>query len=390
MKDVKGAKSMKNKRIAVLAIALLVALTAGAILLAAETITNRNHAAANGYDAIPPDDTYYDYKYPETATEDIEVAATEPLLLPESITRIPYAPVRGELHDFSEEALAVVEHVEAIHPNFVIEGRMCMEDYETFRDTYLAATADPMTHTEFTLATQRFLSVFQDGHISRTFLMWEWVWESGEWVWETSLFQDGHFIDHLFLSRDGRLFLADDNFVITDTEVLAIGGVPACEIFAVIDYFYGAYNFAGVQRARGRYSRYQLMLQLAGASLYMDDGQLVTDLTVVKNGAEYVMEVGFTPQHPSAYRLSCYEPGYRVRWEMMGDDILYISLQGLIIEGEYTYKTVAAVEQAMADGVRKFILDLRNSRGGSPAAWTILLDAMGAAPPGPRAHSACT
>jgi len=210
------------------------------------------------------------------------------------------------------------------------------------------------------------------------------VWNDDfmDWEWGTTLFQDGYFIDHLFLSRNGKLFLADDNFIIMDAQVLAIGGVPVEEIFAVVDSYYGAYNYFGAQRARGRYSRYQLMLQLAGANLYMRAGELVVDLTVLQNGAQRVMEVGFTPQHPSAYRLPSYDPEYRVRWERMRDDVMYISLQGGLVLNEYVFEAAAAIEQALADGVRNFIIDLRNSRGGSPAVATTLFNAMGVTPPG--------
>jgi len=311
-----------------------------------------------------------------------EGSYTAPIRPASNPNRERFVPLRGELMDFSEDAIAAVEHVESAHPNFIVEGRMCMERYEAFREAYLAATANPMTHTEFTLATQRFLTVFRDGHLSRTFFTGDWVWIDSEWEWETQLFQDGYFIDHLFLSRNGRLFLADEDYVITDIEVLAIGGVPVDNIFAVVDSYFGAYNDAGIQRARGRYSRYQLMLQLAGSSLYLDEGRLVTDITVLIDGAEHVIEMGFTPHHPSSYRLPSYQLEYRVRWEMMGNDVFYLSLHGGILNNEYFYEAAAAIEQAMADGVRKYIIDVRNFRGGVAIAGTTFFSAMGATPPG--------
>jgi len=381
----KEQNSKKNVLVLGLVLLLLIAGVASYFIVWPAINTIGERAPLGGYGAMPPGETMYNGGYPEyepadTPSDTIEVyQPAQPV--PEPISRTLFEPTHAEVLDFSGDAAATVEFVETVHPNFVVPDRMCMESYEAFREAYLAATANPMTHTEFTLATQRFLTVFQDGHISRTFLMGEWVFRNGDWEWETRLFQDGYFIDHLLLSRNGRLFLADDNFVITDTEVLAIGGVPVDDIFAVIDYHFGAYNYAGMQRARGRYARYQLMLQFAGASLYMCDDRLVTDITVIKDGTEYVMEMGFTPQHPSGYRSPSYEPEYSVRWEMMGDDVMYISLQGLLIDGEYVDEPAAAVEQAMADGVRKFILDLRNSRGGNPEVWTTLLSAMGATPP---------
>jgi len=298
--------------------------------------------------------------------------------------RILFIAEQNSVYDFSGDAAETVAFVEAVHPNFIVADRMCMDKYAYFRDTYLTATANPMTHTEFTLATQRFLTVFNDGHLSRTFLMGKQVWnpQLSEYRWETTLFQDGYFIEHFFLAREDRLFLADDNLVITDTEVLAIGGVPVADIFAVIDYYFGAYNDVGIQRARGRYARYQLMLQLAGANLYLREDYLVVDITVLKNEIETIMEVGFTSLHPAAYRLPDFELEYRVRWERMKNDVFYISLRSLALDYPYNIEMSHAIRQAMNDGIRNFIIDLRNTPGGNPAIIHYIFQEMGATTPG--------
>lgn len=313
-----------------------------------------------------------------------------------AIERVPFIAERGLAYDFSSDAAETVAFVEAVHPNFIMAGRMCMEEYEFSRDKYLAATASPMTHTEFTLATQHFLTVFNDGHLSRTFLMRGQVWDplTEEYAWEIMLFQDGCFIDKHFLARGDRLFLADDNFIITNTEVLAIGGTLVADIFAVVDYYFGAYNNAGIQRVRGRYARYQLMLQLAGAEIFIcrqpsseDDDynshmeRLVIDITVLENGVEHVMQTGFTSLHPSSYRLPGFELPYYQRWEMM-DDVFYISLRSLEAVYPYTSDMQHAIRQAVDRGIRNFIIDLRNTPGGNPWNINYIVSAMGATLPG--------
>jgi len=344
------------------------------------------------------------YEYEQYEPEVVQIGAPieipTPMYEPEQepCRRVLFIPEHDTTHDFSEDAFEIVEFVEAVHPNFIIDDRMCMENYEAFRDKYLITTAIPMTLTEFVLTTQRFLTVLQDGHISRTFLTGEWVQTGEEWEWVTGMFQDGYFIDHLFLSRNGRLYLADEDYIITGVEVLAIGGVPIDEIFTIIDMYFGAYNYAGRQRVRGRYARYQLILHRAGARLYLCEDQLVVDLTVLKDGKELTMEMGFTQNHPSAYRLPCYQPKYSVRYEMKGDDVLYISLRGRLVGSNSVYRgglinlcddyydanaLLSAVEQAMTEDVRKFILDLRNSRGGNIVIGHLLLNSMGATPPRP-------
>jgi len=294
--------------------------------------------------------------------------------------RIPFVARPGSLHDFSDDAAMAVAFVEAVHPNFIVAGRMCMDEYESFRDEYLAATASPMTHTEFTLATQRFLTVFKDGHLSRTFLMIEQLPEDG-FVFETTLFQDGGFIENRFLARGDKLFLADDNLAMTETEVLAIGGVSVADIFAVIDYYFGAYNEAGVQRARGRYARYQLMLQLVGADLFIYEERLVVDITIFENGVESVMQAGFTSVHPASYRLPDFITEYDQRRRIIGDDVFYISFRTLIPGADFSYLQ-DDIRQAIDNGMRNFIIDLRNAPGGDPSIINYVVGAMGATLPG--------
>jgi len=318
-------------------------------------------------------DDYYAWEDTDVPTADDSLPYTPGGFQEPYVARTPFVPARGIEIDFSHDAASAVSFVEAVHPNFVVDGRMCLDTYEVFREIYLATTANPMTHTEFALATQRFLTVFNDGHLSRSFLMLD----GGE----ITLFQDGGFIDHLFLARGDELFLADDNMVITDTQVLSIGGVSVSDIFAVVDYYYGAYNEIGVQRARGRYARYQLMLQLAGAGLYERDGQLAVDLVVVNGGVESIMEVGFVTDHPASYRLPSFIQEYRVRSKMVTDDVLYISFRGALLRDAYIAEAMAAIRAAMADGVRQYVIDLRNTPGGDPAVIDYIFQAMNATPP---------
>jgi len=294
--------------------------------------------------------------------------------------RLPFIFEQSPVYDFSNDAAEAIAFVEAIHPNFIFEGRMCLEEYESFREIYLAATANPMTHTEFTLATQRFLTVFNDGHLSRTFLMVEQLPEEG-FVFETTLFQDGDFIENYFLARGDRLFLADDNFIITETEVLAIGSVPVADIFAVIDYYFGAYNNAGVQRARGRYARYQLMLQLAGAEMFIYNECLVVDMIILENGIESVIETGFTSLHPTSYRLPDFLPAYDQRWSIIDGDVFYISIRSLI-PGTDLFVLQEDIRRATDSGIHNFIIDLRNAPGGNPSIINYIVDAMGTTLPG--------
>ncbi|MCL2188391.1 MAG: S41 family peptidase [Defluviitaleaceae bacterium] len=293
--------------------------------------------------------------------------------------RVRFMQVHGLLQDFSQDVLDTVEFVESTHVNFLVDGRMCMELYEQYRAAYIAATRNPMSHTDFVLATQHFLTVFNDGHLSRSFLQGFWVLVNNVWDWQIRLFQDGEFLEHQLLSRYGRLFLADDNMVKTDVEVLAIGGIPVPEIFATIDHYFGTYNEAGRQRNRGRYARYSLMLHRAGATLYQLGGNLLVDVTLLENGTQRTVEMGFVDLHPAYRRIPTFEPEYHVRWELLDGDIFYVNLNHMAPSPQWE-AAATAISHALESGVRDFILDLRNNAGGNPAIGHALLQAMGVSP----------
>ncbi|MCL2202908.1 MAG: S41 family peptidase [Defluviitaleaceae bacterium] len=273
----------------------------------------------------------------------------------------------GETQDFSGDALLVVERLEEMHPNFVVANRL-LANYTAYREEYLRITATPMTRTEFVMATQRFLAVQQDGHLARSMQIADQP-DIGWWAGST-LFQDGDFIDHVFIARGYGLFLADENGISTK-EIIGIGGIPITDIFALIDIYYGAYNPFGALRNRARYSRSELILYMAGAQIYRRDNQLWVELTLKENGRLTYMEAGFSSGHPSTHLP------INNTYELLGD-VMYISLVGPLmpsaavwdeqrhrIRYDITHEIELAIEAAIADGIRNFIFDLRDNPGGS-------------------------
>ena len=203
-------------------------------------------------------------QYPENPGSHVFVSESETALA----TRHIILPSQGPLIDFSTDAALVVETIEKVHPIFILDG-LLPDYYETFREEYLAITAEPITRTVFALATQRYLTALHDGHMGGGGL----IDRRNNGI----LFQDSWFIEKSFTARDSRLFLADNPYV----EVIAIGDVPVAEIFYQIDRYYFSENESDRMFNYARLAGYELMLHRAGAEVYSQSsgpGDLPTSL----------------------------------------------------------------------------------------------------------------
>jgi hypothetical protein len=235
--------------------------------------------------------------------------------------------------DFSNDAALAVTIIEEVHPIFIVDG-LLPSDYEERKAAFLAETANPMTKTEFAYALRRFFTVLKDGNMD--------INDAGT----GARFFGGGFADVRYTARDGRLYLKDEPF----TMVEMVGGVDAADIFYQIDRHFYAENDSARDYNYEQWVGYEPFLRMAGSK--------------VKGSA--------ASQYSSEY-------SYRARHEMMGD-VLYMSFNTFAaddIMGEYA----GAVKNAVADGVWKFIVDLRGNADGSSQAGFALLDAMGITPP---------
>jgi len=70
------------------------------------------------------------------------------------------------------------------------------------------------------------------------------------------------------------------------------------------------------------------------------------------------------------------EMDFIIRDEMIGDDIFFIDFRRSVL-GDHIDETTARIEQAIENGLRKFIVDLRDNVGGDSRAGQRLLEAMG-------------
>lgn len=270
--------------------------------------------------------------------------------------------------DFSEDARFLVYELERMHPFFLWPGQM-PENYPVIRQTFLAGTARSMYHVDFALAMRRYLAAFPDGHMAGV----------------TTYNELGHAVafplsgvtQRTFSARPNGLFLRDDSGI-TSIEIIQIGGVYVEEIYKIIDAHFGSYNEFGRWNQRGRQVRCQRMLEMAGVNIIYDNGNLYVLLTTAQNiqivsnitpRRELLERAARTAGTPTVFL----PPGPRYR--RIDDDILFISYNGMSIMP--CLQTIAATQTAILDGTRHFVLDFRNSPGGSERFLDSLFEAMG-------------
>ena len=290
---------------------------------------------------------------------------------PEPPARLISEPRIAIVRDFSSDAALVLETVEGAHPIFVIDG-MLPEYYGERRAEFLAATAEPMSRTDFVLAVQRFFTTFRTAHMSTHGLRDMSV------TGVLQIFRDGGYIDERFELRGNRIFLYEEPGV----EVIKIGGVAVADIIYQIDRYYFFDNDAARNLYVPGLVGYELMLRRAGATIYSVPHQVIfhteaVDLTLLENGETVVREVRFPNASPAIAEMR-ENVDFIIRYEII-DDIFHIDLRSFTL-GEHIDQAAEAIEQAIADGIWRFVIDLRSNGGGDSRVGTQLFAAMGINP----------
>ena len=280
----------------------------------------------------------------------------------------PIAVNTRNLSGFAADALYLVQMVERAHPIFIVEGFL-PENYAAVRDAFIYEAKGFTTRSEFILAAYRYTATLQDGHMTGFNLF------APNYLARTypGMLQ----ID--WGVHDGRLFLHDENGR-TGTEVTSIGGAPIALVWELIDEHFFHENAIYRDWNLALYSRYSAIIELAGGKI--EDGRIVVTLESHDGTAE--MERRFQmPQPMAAFtRLEEVAAGmdFIIRDEMIGDDIFFIDLR-IFVLGDHIDETAARIEQAIENGLRKFIVDLRDNGGGTSWVGTRLLRAMGISVP---------
>lgn len=252
---------------------------------------------------------------------------------------------------YEKDALYLVEQVEDIHPCFVLDD--IPENYETAKEAYLN-TAKNCDETEFNLATRRYVSSLRDGHST---------------VGLKGLASKALDLNSIYL--DGTLWLLDENDYLTETRILSIDGVPAEDIFAVVEELFPIENESGYVMYR-YHAMFDGVLKEADVNVSQDSVNVVFE----KNGQEYNESVSFTDVQTVLSKLIHQTT---VSHSIM-DDIFYIDLNKCVVDDNLR-KTISALDEALQNGMKKVIIDVRGNSGGSSKAGLSLLETMGMIPP---------
>ena len=251
--------------------------------------------------------------------------------------------------DYSVDARLVISELEAVHPIFLLNE--VPASYEKNKAEYLEFTSKAITFTEFRLATQKCLAILGDGHI----------------IAGLACNSNPLYIDIDWIANDGKLYLLDERKKPTDVEIVSISGVPVNKITEQVDIYYTAENEAAKQNNYTIYCRREDMFLLAGCS-YTDSGiELQTS-----DGRTIICDA-------CSGTLTIKRENYIIRHEMLGD-VFYIDLRQFR-EDSSVDEMAEQIENAVDNGTKKFIIDVRDNYGGNSDVGEQLLQAMGMTAP---------
>ncbi|MCL1995437.1 MAG: S41 family peptidase [Defluviitaleaceae bacterium] len=257
-------------------------------------------------------------------------------------------------------AVHMVQQIELAHPIFLpipqVYG-LLPGDYEEIREWFLEYANRPdITAIDFGFAALRYIATLQDGHMSGA------VYMRAEDGYFDPIAQ-GNVLDVTWVMQDGNLFFEDGS------QVLEIGGVSISEIFAVIDRYYFHENEIYRDFNYTLVSRYSKIIERAGGEVLADS----VAVTLYDNGD---ITTRLIPHFiPWAFNPYTDDVDFIIRHEMI-DDIFYIDFRRFVL-GDHITETAAAITQAVANGTRHFIIDIRGNGGGDNRAGMALLEAMG-------------
>ena len=261
-----------------------------------------------------------------------------------------------EISGFKADAIAFADHVERYHPIFVMP-ELLADNYDKIREEFIRAAGEADNLTEFAFAMQHFATVLRDGHMSNI---------------SYRAIEERKYLDANFVMRESRLYLIQDDE--SDWKVVSIGGIAAYDIFQTIGRYFYFENETDRNFIITQMSRSVTLLEWAGAQR---DGEFIA-ISLYREGQynENLIEIMPTP-----FRIPPVRPDYVIRTEMLEGNVFLIDLR-TFVDDPGIAEAENAIREAIDNGMRHFILDLRDNRGGNSFIGTRLFSAMGISHPG--------
>lgn len=277
------------------------------------------------------------------------IAAIGAMLWQLNFNRAITASANGSLTavQAKEDADQLVSIIESTHPEFSLND--IQPGYPEAKKSFLSAASKKMSYGDFAWLASAYLASLRDGHTS------------------IAPTQSNEMLQGSYRMTENGLFEANANGTITGNKVTAIGGLPISQIIAAVSRYEVNENEAGRMRNGTMWSTYRPILERAGV-----DCSKHTISVTEQSGAQTISkEVPFQSRNP----YSVYDSSDIVDSRRIGD-IFYIGLHDCKL-GPDVDRTAESLRQAVAGGVTRVIIDVRNNPGGASRACEKLLNVIG-------------
>lgn len=248
---------------------------------------------------------------------------------------------------FVEDAAQLIGTIESAHPAFLLDA--VPEGYAAAKAELLATAAEPACTTyDFAWAAMGYTASLEDGHTA------------------INVFGNGAqpMLDLVWVADGEHLYLTDAGGKLTKTEVTAVGGLSIADLFDAIDRFIPSENQAAQDKNHTAWARHMSFLNHAGAQLSGDYQN--TEVSLSDGTKRTVAFV--TPQAAG-------ERERAISAKSMGD-VFYVDMNQCVADEQNT-AVAQQLAQAVKNGTKKVIIDVRGNGGGNSAACEELLEAMG-------------
>ena len=283
----------------------------------------------------------------ELPTEELVEVPTEELLVEEEL----------QLSVYEEDAMYLIEQVEALHPCFVMDDTP--KNYDDVKMNYLEAMKHCTEYHQFMEETLRYISVLGDIHTNVG------VIGLGEKILNLNSFW-----------YEDTLWLEDETGLMTDIKILSIGGVEPSKLWVALKELFPFENESGY----GFYKYhivFDTVLSLAGVNVEQQQLEVVFE----KNGNKYSEQrdlltlSDWVVENPDTIFSQRPTATYKIL-----DNVFYLDLNRFQVDSSLN-KATDALKEAIANGTKKVIVDLRGNSGGNSLAGSQILKAMGMSEP---------
>jgi len=276
-----------------------------------------------------------------------EIPALEVTPAPEQ----PPGPVRSPEADlYKADAEYLVALVEETHPCFALDD--VSAEYAPAKEKLLAECEYAVDQDTFARLCQQYLVSLRDAHTT---------------LFDTGLPSTGSRFERLNLTglvEGDTFYLTDSAGNLTGETLVAVNDIPVADLFSIVDAHYVAENQAARERNRGYYSLAEYFMAMAGI-----DCLNPIYVTKEKDGLQKTELVGRT-DHPVFQKAS-----FVADSKILQDDVFYIDFNSCTLCPQLD-DVCAKLEKAVAGGICKVIIDVRDNGGGYSSACRQLLDTL--------------